>query len=263
MKQDIEEQTPVSKEAEADYSKAKREYYEYLQRDDCNDVSKATLQKGIGLRKKEFDEEKEKLDKLTEEYAQVEAISNRIRPEELKEIAWKSKCYLDVMRKYLPNIGAKQSLEKKRNTDTTEASRANMDIDEKYLPIRITSVIHNLCDGRQFESVSAIDFHRAVNLEPETDGLKIKGNEKARVCYLINEVTQFVETSLQNEWKEGICEMLGIDRRYLDQNIGSRSAICHLKPVRIFPRFLRKCLIKSDDFFPLCPCRAIYDYFSL
>lgn len=225
----VKEQSPVTKEAEEDYQVAKKEYYDYLQKDDCSEVTRATLQRSVDLRKKEFDEEKEKLDRLAEEYAQVEMVAKRIKSQEMAEIGRKCQDYLHVMRKYLPGIGApdidiNEILSEGATSDGTLNSTPSKDIiDEKYLPLKITSLIHDLCDGKQFELSSAINFHRVFNLDSEAAPLQIKMNKKktktvakARVCYLIDQLEKFVEESLQKEWGKGILAALDIDHDYYD-----------------------------------------------
>lgn len=51
--------------------------------------------------------------------------------------------------------------------------------------MKLLSAIHETCNGEQFEEINELDFYANMNLQPCASRLKVRKDEKARVCYLI------------------------------------------------------------------------------
>ena len=87
--------------------------------------------------------------------------------------------FLDILKKYIPDGQQEYEPDKPINQrETTEEQ-------QEYFSMKLLSLIHEVCEGEQFEEISAPDFYANMNLHPCNCKLKIKPREKIRVCYLI------------------------------------------------------------------------------
>lgn len=87
---------------------------------------------------------------------------------------------LPILEKYISN-------QKKKDTEETDMPiPVPMSVKQSiYIPIKMVSSIHEVCNNQQFEDISETDFYANLNLQPYGSKLKIRPREKARVCYLI------------------------------------------------------------------------------
>ena len=60
--------------------------------------------------------------------------------------------------------------------------------------------VHELCNGRQFEDMAAIDFFHALNLHQASKPLEVCKNEKVRVCYLIHQLSEKIDKGTRSDW---------------------------------------------------------------
>lgn len=73
--------------------------------------------------------------------------------------------------------------------------------------------IHELCNGRQFEEMTEIDFYHAINMHPNCKELNIRKDQIGKVCYLIDQTKRKLQAEIQEEWKDKIIEALKIKPR--------------------------------------------------
>ncbi len=83
-----------------------------------------------------------------------------------------------------------------------------------FLSMSLLASVHELCNGRQFEDVSPIDFFHAFNLHHASKPLKVRDKEKIRVCYLINQLSEKIEKEKRSEWIGVMLLNYGIDQDY-------------------------------------------------
>ena len=80
--------------------------------------------------------------------------------------------------------------------------------------MKLLSAIHETCNGEQFEEINELDFYANMNLQPCASRLKVRKDEKARVCYLIFLMAETLSKPDREKWKEEIMKLLEIDIKY-------------------------------------------------
>ena len=78
----------------------------------------------------------------------------------------------------------------------------------------LTSSIHKVCNGEQFEAMDEIHFHANLNLHPCERKLKVRTRENIRVCYLVYLLGERLSKDQREEWKEIILQQLDIETSY-------------------------------------------------
>lgn len=68
-------------------------------------------------------------------------------------------------------------------------------------------------DG-SFVEMSPIDFFHALNLHQTSKSLEVCKNEKIRVCYLINQLSENIEKEKRSEWIRVMLRFCGIEQDY-------------------------------------------------
>ena len=81
-------------------------------------------------------------------------------------------------------------------------------------PKELTSSIHKVCNGEQFEAMDEIHFHANLNLHPCERKLKVRTRENIRVCYLVYLLGERLSKDQREEWKEAILRQLDIETSY-------------------------------------------------
>ena len=99
-------------------------------------------------------------------------------------------------------------------TQPTEKDSEQLTAIETYLPMSIISSIYDICNGKQFENISSLDFFLIFNLNHAKARLEVCKNEKARVCYLINQPSEKINKDKRNEWVESMLNMVNISQDY-------------------------------------------------
>nr|MBD5376698.1 hypothetical protein [Bacteroides sp.] len=74
--------------------------------------------------------------------------------------------------------------------------------------------VHELCNGRQFEDMTAIDFFHALNLHQTSKPQEVGKNEKVRVYYLINQLSEKIDKVTRSEWIRAMLRNTGIEQEY-------------------------------------------------
>jgi hypothetical protein len=80
--------------------------------------------------------------------------------------------------------------------------------------MNLVSLIHQECNNIQFENLSETDFYALLNLQPCNSKLTVKSDEKARVCYLIYKLYEYLKTESRAQWRTAILESAGIKEEY-------------------------------------------------
>ena len=83
-----------------------------------------------------------------------------------------------------------------------------------YFEMGLISTVYNACVGEQFVEMAEVDFYNNINLMSSIGTLKIRNQEKSRVCYLIHLLSEQLERSCREEWRTGILSMLDIAPLY-------------------------------------------------
>lgn len=83
-----------------------------------------------------------------------------------------------------------------------------------YLSMSLLASVHELCNRRQFEDMAAIDFFHALNLHQVSKPLEVCKNEKARVCYLIHQLSEKIDKGTRSEWIGAMLRNTGIEQDY-------------------------------------------------
>ena len=95
-----------------------------------------------------------------------------------------------------------------------EKNKEQSERTEWYLSMSLLASVHELCNGRQFVDMAAIDFFHALNLHQTSKPLEVCKNEKVRVCYLINQLSEKIDKGTRSEWIVAMLRNTGIEQYY-------------------------------------------------
>lgn len=159
--------------------------------------------------KREYDKEKAKLDELYKQKEQARREALQCLKNRCGDICRLGGSLLATLEKYLIDPKEKEGEEKEAAASgSASASRP------AYFPMKLLSAVYEKCNGKQFETVSELDFYASMNLQPCEGRLKIKPREKARVCHLIFLMGETLPKPDREKWKEEIIKVLEIDDTY-------------------------------------------------
>lgn len=158
------------------------------------------LEKRVDRLTAEYKEQKTKLDNLYKERSMIEKEKFSVPSDIFKMIYTKCFDIIFIVEKYY-----------QKPVDKKEEQSVNTEI---YLSMAILGPIHKLCSGIQFESISDIDFFHALNMHQASKPLEVCKNEKIRVCYLINQLSEKIEKEKRNEWIGAMLQICGIEQDY-------------------------------------------------
>ena len=196
---DIEAQQKKTQEASDELREASNSY----EMTPFNGMSKseaAVLERGVDRLTAEYQKQKTNLENLYAERKRLEDEKYSVPSDIFKLVYLKCRNLLPVVGKYY-----KKPVETiKEQSGTTEL----------FLPMSLVAPIHGLCNGNQFENVSSIDFFHALNLQPYAHPLEVCKNQKVRVCYLINQLSEKIKPERHGEWIEAILRSMGIAPDY-------------------------------------------------
>ncbi|MBD5583800.1 MAG: hypothetical protein HDQ88_01835 [Clostridia bacterium] len=155
-----------------------------------------------------------RVEKLTAEYQMEKAKLQYLyaRKKSLEEKKWSvptdifKRIYLKCI-DILPIVG-------KYHTDPVEIDKEQSVPIDPYLSMTIVAAIHELCNGRLFEDMSAIDFYNTLNLHQGSKYLEVRRHEKVRVWYTINQLSERINSDRRNEWIEAMLVKTGIKPDY-------------------------------------------------
>lgn len=167
-----------------------------------------------GMSKDEAAVLERRVDKLTEEYQKEKAKLQNFyaKRKSLEEERWSVPT--DMFRLiYLKCNGLLPVVEKYYNK-TVDKNKEQSERTDLYLSMSLLASVHELCNGRQFEDMAAIDFFHALNLHQASKPLKVCKNEKIRVCYLIHQLSEKIDKGTLNGWIGAILRATGIEQDY-------------------------------------------------
>jgi hypothetical protein len=74
--------------------------------------------------------------------------------------------------------------------------------------------IHHAVSGRQIEEISPSDLFSILNLRHSSAAMAIRPGERGRACYLIYILGEMLPHSDKAQWRQAMCDQLGISKRY-------------------------------------------------
>lgn len=163
--------------------------------------------------KQEYEREKAKLEELYDMKKQATQKALLCLKNRCRDIFNLGNCLLDILKKYTNG-------QKKMGEETANISPSGNKPDSAprnqpaYFPMKLVSAIHEVCNGEQFEDISEADFYAGLNLQPCDSKLKIRSEEKTRVCYLIFLMSETLPKQNRKKWKEAVMELLGIEKKH-------------------------------------------------
>ena len=191
--QEIEAQLDVTRSLSKPLNEANNRYDSIGYREHTAEEEKQA-EKEYERCKAEYDREKAKLNKLYDQQKATRTEAFQYMKNCCADIYRQSCLFLDILKKYIPE-------------ETTEEQ-------QEYFSMKLLSLIHEVCEGEQFEEISAPDFYANMNLHPCNCKLKIKPREKIRVCYLIFLMSEKLSKQDRDKWKDRILKLLDIDDSY-------------------------------------------------
>ena len=167
-----------------------------------------------GMSKDEAAVLERRVDKLTAEYQREKANLQNFyaKRRSLQEERWSVPT--DIFRLiYLKCNGLLPVVEKYYNKPV-EKNKEQSERTDLYLSMSLLASVHELCNGRQFEDMAAIDFFHALNLHQASKPLEVCKNEKVRVCYLIHQLSEKIDKGTSREWIIAMLRNTGIEQDY-------------------------------------------------
>ena len=205
--QEIEAQLDVTRSLSKPLNEANNRYDSIGYREHTAEEEKQA-EKEYERCKAEYDREKAKLNKLYDQQKSTRTEAFQYMNNCCADIYRQSCLFLDILKKYIPDGKQEnKSSEPISQQETTEEQ-------QEYFSMKLLSLIHEVCEGEQFEEISAPDFYANMNLHPCNCKLKIKPREKIRVCYLIFLMSEKLSKQDRDKWKDRILKLLDIDDSY-------------------------------------------------
>ena len=161
------------------------------------------LQRKYDRCNKEYKEQKAKLDGWYTLQKEAREEAYRCVANRFSSIDTLNEEILSMVGKYLLQKEAMEVSE-----ETEEPSLVTL------FPKELTSSIHKVCNGEQFEEMDEIYFHANLNLHPCERKLKVRTRENIRVCYLVYLLGERLSKDQREEWKEAILRQLDIETSY-------------------------------------------------
>ena len=205
--QEIEAQLDVTRSLSKPLNEANNRYDSIGYREHTAEEEKQA-EKEYERCKAEYDREKAKLNKLYDQQKVARTEAFQYMKNCCADIYRQSCLFLDILKKYIPD-------EKQENEPSEPISQQETtEKQQEYFSMKLLSLIHEACQGEQFEEISAPDFYANMNLYPCNCKLKIKPREKIRVCYLIFLMSEKLSKQGRDKWKDRILKLLDIDDSY-------------------------------------------------
>ena len=205
--QEIEAQLDVTRSLSKPLNEANNRYDSIGYREHTAEEEKQA-EKEYERCKAEYDREKAKLNKLYDQQKATRTEAFQYMKNCCADIYRQSCLFLDILKKYIPD-------EKQENEPSEPISQQETtEEQQEYFSMKLLSLIHEACEGEQFEEISAPDFYANMNLYPCNCKLKIKPREKIRVCYLIFLMSEKLSKQDRDKWKDRILKLLDIDDSY-------------------------------------------------
>lgn len=84
--------------------------------------------------------------------------------------------------------------------------------------------IHDVCNDRQFEHSTPLDFANFLNVREEAKAIAVVPRERLRVCYMVQTVAKNISPRKEaSAWASLFLERCGIAKSYYDKH---RTDIC-------------------------------------
>lgn len=205
--QEIEAQLDVTRSLSKPLNEANNRYDSIGYREHTAEEEKQA-EKEYERCKAEYDREKAKLNKLYDQQKATRTEAFQYMKNCCADIYRQSCLFLDILKKYIPD--GKQENKSSEPISQQETTGEQ----QEYFSMKLLSLIHEVCEGEQFEEISAPDFYANMNLHPCNCKLKIKPREKIRVCYLIFLMSEKLSKQDRDKWKDRILKLLDIDDSY-------------------------------------------------
>lgn len=205
--QEIEAQLDVTRSLSKPLNEANNRYDSIGYREHTAEEEKQA-EKEYERCKAEYDREKAKLNKLYDQQKATRTEAFQYMKNCCADIYRQSCLFLDILKKYIPD--GKQENKSSEPISQQETTGEQ----QEYFSMKLLSLIHEVCEGEQFEEISAPDFYVNMNLHPCNCKLKIKPREKIRVCYLIFLMSEKLSKQDRDKWKDRILKLLDIDDSY-------------------------------------------------
>ena len=205
--QEIEAQLDVTRSLSKPLNEANNRYDSIGYREHTAEEEKQA-EKEYERCKAEYDREKAKLNKLYDQQKATRTEAFQYMKNCCADIYRQSCLFLDILKKYIPDGKRQDEPGKPVSQQETTTER------HEYFSMKLLSLIHEVCEGEQFEEISAPDFYANMNLHPCNCKLKIKPREKIRVCYLIFLMSEKLSKQDRDKWKDRILKLLDIDDCY-------------------------------------------------
>ena len=199
VEKDIEAQKTKTQEASDELKEASNSY----EMTPFNGMSKdevAVLERRFNKLSAEYQKEKAKLQNFYAKRKRLEEERWSVPTDIFRLIYLKCNGLLPVVEKYY-NKPVEKNKEQSERT-------------EVYLSMSLLASVHELCNGRQFEDMTDIDFFHALNLHQTVKPLAVCKNEKVRVCYLINQLSEKIDKDKRSEWIGVMLRNTGIEPDY-------------------------------------------------
>ncbi len=85
-----------------------------------------------------------------------------------------------------------------------------------FVPLTICLYIYRVCNNKQFEGCSGSDFVNFLNLKPTAFPIRVRPNQKLRVCYMILAISEKLETrEVADDWINSMLKQCKIPAAYL------------------------------------------------
>ena len=230
--QEIEAQLDVTRSLSKPLNEANNRYDSIGYREHTAEEEKQA-EKEYERCKAEYDREKAKLNKLYDQQKATRTEAFQYMKNCCADIYRQSCLFLDILKKYIPD--GKQQDEPGKPISQQETTEEQ----QEYFSMKLLSLIHEVCEGEQFEEISAPDFYANMNLHPCNCKLKIKPREKIRVCYLIFLMSEKLSKQNRDKWKDGILKLLDIDDSYYKSK--------YKEPVSDFPSYSNQNFAKEME----------------
>ncbi|MBD5359050.1 MAG: hypothetical protein HDR88_19005 [Bacteroides sp.] len=167
-----------------------------------------------GMSKDEAAVLERRVDKLTAEYQKEKAKLQNFyaKRKRLEEERWSVP--IDIFKLIYLKCHDLLPIVEKYYNKPVEKNKEQSERTDLYLSISLLASVHELCNGRQFEDMAAIDFFHAFNLHQTSKDLEVCKNEKVRVCYLIHQLSKKVDKGTRSEWIGAMLRNTGIEQEY-------------------------------------------------
>lgn len=158
------------------------------------------LERKLEELKSKYQLERNKLKELHNQEKEIRDLVNNIPVSLFKDIVVKCESLIPVIQKYIQPVNHEA------------VNKITEDL-VTYIPMSLAVKIHDLCNGRQFDEMTDIDFFHAINMHPNCKELIIRKDQIGKVCYLIDQTKRKLQAEIQEEWKDKIIEALKIKPR--------------------------------------------------